>query len=163
MKRLARRVVLGAAALVALLLAVLVLANWGTVRDHVEAWHFQLTRETRVVKGEGWLCGVVSREENLFRNLTAFSGRAVIFACDEDNEYDAPLPGDMTLGGPEGVLRVLASMNYRVLEQHFPRRAYVVINPSLARASGQEPGSPRNWGLSERDKERLRKALSGAR
>ena len=163
MKRRARRAAIGAAALVAVIVAFLVVANWGTLRDHVESWHFQLTRETRVVKGEGGRCGNVSREENLFIDLTVFSGRAVIFACDEDDEYDPPLPADMTLQGVDGVLRVLASMGYRVLEQRFSRRAYVVINPSLARASGHEPDRPRSWGLSERDKDDLRKALSGAR
>src|SRR5688572_3070678 len=46
MKPRARRVTMGVAALVAALLSVLVVTHWGTVRDHVEAWHFQLTRET---------------------------------------------------------------------------------------------------------------------
>jgi len=42
----ARGITIGAATLVALVVAVLVVANWGSVRDHVEAWHFQLTRKT---------------------------------------------------------------------------------------------------------------------
>ena len=47
MKRRARRVVLGAAALVAVLVAVLLAANWGAVRDHVEAWWFVVLEDTR--------------------------------------------------------------------------------------------------------------------
>jgi hypothetical protein len=42
----------GGAALVAFVVAFLVAANWATVRDHVEAWHFQLTRETETVTAE---------------------------------------------------------------------------------------------------------------
>ena len=41
MKPRAWRVVLGAAALVAVLVAALVVSHWSTARDHVEAWHFQ--------------------------------------------------------------------------------------------------------------------------
>jgi len=53
MKRRARRAVIGAAALVVvLLLAALVVANWSTIRDHIEAWHFQLTRETTAIDPE---------------------------------------------------------------------------------------------------------------
>ena len=40
---------MGVVALGAALVAVLVVANWGTVRDHVEAWHFQLTTKTEMV------------------------------------------------------------------------------------------------------------------
>jgi len=50
MKPRARRITVGAAALEAAVLAVLVVINWGTVRDHVEAWHFQLTRNTKTIQ-----------------------------------------------------------------------------------------------------------------
>jgi len=40
MKRRVRRAVIGAGVLAAMLVLVLVLANWTTVRDQVEAWHF---------------------------------------------------------------------------------------------------------------------------
>ena len=46
MKPRARRVTTGMAVLVIVLVVVLAVANLGTVSDHVEAWHFQLTRET---------------------------------------------------------------------------------------------------------------------
>jgi len=46
MKPRSRRITIGAAVLAVPLVAVLAIANWGTVRDHVEAWHFHLTRET---------------------------------------------------------------------------------------------------------------------
>ena len=46
MKPRACRITVGAAALGAGVLAVLVVANWSAVRDHVEAWWFQLMRKT---------------------------------------------------------------------------------------------------------------------
>ena len=33
----------------ALVLVALIVANWSTVRDDVEAWHFQLTRQTETI------------------------------------------------------------------------------------------------------------------
>ena len=57
MKPRARRVTMGVAVLVAIILAVLVATHWGTVRDHVEAWHFQLTTETETVIAEPILRG----------------------------------------------------------------------------------------------------------
>src|SRR5688572_31459205 len=49
MKRRARRAVIGAAALVVVVIVLLVVAHRDTVRDHLEAWHFQLTRETKIM------------------------------------------------------------------------------------------------------------------
>jgi len=46
MKPRARRLTSAAACLTAGVIVVFVVLNWSTVRDHVEAWHFQLTRET---------------------------------------------------------------------------------------------------------------------
>ena len=46
MKRRPRRATIGAVALGTSLVAILAVAYRDTVRDHVEAWHFQLTRET---------------------------------------------------------------------------------------------------------------------
>jgi hypothetical protein len=62
MKRHAWRVTIGAAALGAVLLAVLVVANWSTVRDHIEAWRFQLTTEKETI--EPFERGVTTDEEH---------------------------------------------------------------------------------------------------
>jgi len=48
MKPRARRVTIGAV-LGAVLVAALVVTHWGTVRDHVEAWHFQEDRNEQLV------------------------------------------------------------------------------------------------------------------
>jgi hypothetical protein len=49
MKPRARRVTHAAAVLGAGVLGVLVVTHWGTVRDHVEAWWFLVTRETGTI------------------------------------------------------------------------------------------------------------------
>jgi len=49
MKPRARRITIGAAAVAVVLVAVLAVAYWATVRDHVEAWHFQLTRKAKTI------------------------------------------------------------------------------------------------------------------
>ena len=126
MKRRACRITNGTAVTLAFLVAVLTATHWDRVCDHIEAWRFQATRKTGVAEGGG-RCGNVSRAENLFLDLAALSGRPVIFAWDDDDEYDVALPGDVTPRGVDAVLRVLALNDYRVLEQRFPRRAFVVI------------------------------------
>src|SRR5688572_11969517 len=62
MKPRARRITIGAAALVAVLVAVLVVANWGTVRDQVEAWRFQPTTKKETI--EPFERGVTTDEEH---------------------------------------------------------------------------------------------------
>src|SRR4030095_4493405 len=49
MKPRARRITIGAAALVAVVVTVLVAANWATVHDHIEAWRFQLMGEVDLI------------------------------------------------------------------------------------------------------------------
>jgi hypothetical protein len=50
MKPRARRVTIATAALGAGVIAVLVVLNWGAVRDHVKGWWLQLTRETETIE-----------------------------------------------------------------------------------------------------------------
>ena len=50
MKPRARRVTLAAAVLGIGIVAVLVVAHWGTVRDHAEGWVFLLTTETLTIR-----------------------------------------------------------------------------------------------------------------
>ena len=167
MKRRARRPVIGAAALVAVIVAVLVVANWGTVRDHLEAWHFQLTRETATIepgpktapasfKGvalplAGQARSSESRASNrqsihrqetsehlvvpagagigragLLEMLANYSERAVI--CEKSEEYGVMfwIRDGQTVGGAD-VVQLLNDDGCRLLEQRFPRRAYVVV------------------------------------
>ena len=100
MKPRARRITIGAAALAVVLLALLVVANWGAVRDHVEAWHFQLTRKTISTEG---ICPLIFDSEDL---------------PEEWRNFYNHLSGGQSF---------LPHDDYRFLEQRFPRRAYVVI------------------------------------
>ena len=70
MKPRARRVAIGAAVLGAGVVGVLVALNWGTVRDHVEAWHFQLTTETEMMEPKASMSqGALHPDELLFWNV----------------------------------------------------------------------------------------------
>jgi len=133
MKQRARRAVIGTGALGAVLLIALVVANWSTVRDHVQAWHFQLTRTTETLEPWCGRCGNQTETALRFFGLADMSGRPVIFALDEN--YDVPTWGNpplppyrsLALKSANDVMRVLEGEGWRVLEQRFPRRAYVVI------------------------------------
>ena len=141
MKRRARRVVLGAAALVAVLVAVLVLANWGLVRDHVEAWHFQLTRETETIEPRArrpTRTGPIAKEEYFFHFAADELHSSVIIdplevrpdvrhagGSSRDARYEALRQFLEFSEG--GIIVCLEKSGWRVLKQRFPRRAYVVI------------------------------------
>ena len=151
MKQRARRAMILTAALGAIVTAVLVIANWGTVREHVEAWHFQLTRKTETIEpgttppvpftrvarplaswassSEGPFIGIVHLD--LLGILASYSERAVIY--EEDGALCWIRQGQ-TLGGAD-VVQLLNDNRYRLLEQRFPRRAYVVIrDPTMLRS-----------------------------
>ena len=121
-KRRTRRVVLGAAALVALVLGALVVANWSTVRDHVEAWRFQLRQETAMIESDPKGMSRQPRtEEQLLHFAAARFHRPVIFSPREVTSSRL-----RTMRG-RGVREILENRGWRFLEQRFPRRAYVVI------------------------------------
>jgi len=149
MKRRARRVVIGGAALVAVVVGVLVATHWGTIRDHVEAWHFQLTRDTQVLipepgrKGQPGLSVITTvlrpnmeprysvNPGEFLRLLKDFSGTPVIV---QPHEYLSEMDLELALSYLDGsritgedALRELRAAGFRILEQRFPRSAHVVI------------------------------------
>jgi hypothetical protein len=71
--------------------AVLVVANWGTVCDHVEAWRFQLTRETKTIEPQ-WQNEAPEPWSTQFYSifLAQYSGQPVILAVDSTDELLAP-------------------------------------------------------------------------
>ena len=151
MKPRARRVTIGAAALVAVLLAVLAVANWSTVRDHVEAWHFQLARDTRTIEplAEG-ASGTYNPEERLLHIAANRMSASVIFVPPPQHPFarracDLPLQDLLprTRWLPKQAIKpLLEKEGYRILKQRFPRRAYVVIRD--ADAHPDEWWLPRN-------------------
>lgn len=133
MKRRARRVAIGAAAAGSLLVAILIVANWEVVRDHLAAWHFQLTRETKTIAPlvRGAALGPHPAEESLLRIAARPLHHPLIF----DPREAVPLPpvSGLRKSFPyteRAARRFLETYGYRVLEQRFPGRAYIILRPS---------------------------------
>jgi hypothetical protein len=127
MKPRARRAVIGAAALGAALAIILVSVGWGTVRDHVQAWNFQLTRETVTAMAET-PCTNSSLVGRLCFELADRSGCPAIFAPEEPIVICAGVGGGAAAPrSARSIIGFLQWAGYRTLEQSFPRKAYVVI------------------------------------
>jgi hypothetical protein len=157
MKRRARRTTIEVAILAVLAVApvaVLAFAHWDTVRDHVEAWHFQLTRETktadpkldrgpeRLYRGgyyglEGLKALPIDEREPFYEaptpwlcSLAEWSDNPVIYNRAEVSSrkyYIVVSTTDEKTRRPSGILRIVRGNGWRVLKQRFPQRAYVVI------------------------------------
>lgn len=136
-----RRITCAAAAAGCLVVAGLLVLHWSAVRDHVEVWWFVATRETEILipggeNGTYW---------EPFSILAASTGRPVIFNTRDavsrqivdlpvfsifELTYDDPPPDPYerlrTLSG-EALLDALRQDGFRILEQRFPRAAYVVV------------------------------------
>jgi hypothetical protein len=120
MKPRARRVAVATAVLGAGALAVVLTA----LRDHIEAWRFQLTRDTKTVPQD---CGDATSPPILCL-LARSSGWQVIF----DARDAGSLGWSSDMRSPQDILNLLRGFRWRVLEQRFPRRAFVVIRDGHA-------------------------------
>jgi hypothetical protein len=162
MKPRARRVTIAAAVLGAGVVAVLAVANWNTVRDYVEAWRFQLTMETKTIDPsaasngspasiEVWPDGGGGHTAYLLDWLQALansSGLPVIVDYPSWIEsvfvrgINTPRNASpVVVGGitTKSALQALWGDGCRVLEQRFPRRAYIVVgDPSYERGGSSE-------------------------
>jgi hypothetical protein len=159
MKTRAQRLTLATAAVGIAILGTFAALHWGTVRDHVESWRFQLTTETETIEPEPALQGIPMTLEAsmssspgrrsvvggngarharpvrgyepsaILRVLASYSGRHAIFATDENSTpHSRIILGSRFEGVTAHIAREILEKNgYRVLEQRFPRRAYVVI------------------------------------
>jgi hypothetical protein len=122
-----KRIAFAAAIIGGEVVALLVVGHWATVLDHFEAWTFQLTRQTKMVQplvterqSDIWL--VQSRLPYL--GLANFSGWPVIVDPGSLPDYSHGEGEQVTT---ESLLESLRNNGWRVIEQRFPRRAYVVI------------------------------------
>ena len=146
MKRRARRIAIVATSVLAALVSVLVFTNWSTVRDHIDAWHFQLTRKTEVFDPFRVTPDRVNEEGVLvylspgLQILSTHARRSII--CDPEETKDIGLWRVVRRLTPEEVVRVLEEEGHRVIEQRFPRRAYVAIRLEEEEAHQQD----RPWG-----------------
>jgi hypothetical protein len=129
MKRRGWRVALTVATLGLALAAGLVALNWATVRDHAEAWWFLMMREP-----EGEISPPALREtpvvhvKEVHLSLLALSsGCPVVFDRDALPAWTGLMPDPQYRGSTAAILQHLRDYGYRIVEQRFPRRAYVVV------------------------------------
>jgi hypothetical protein len=146
---------------------------WRVVLDHVEAWRFQLTRDTKTIKPDPALEAQpletrrgfnkkLTREklvmfeqdvgtcffdaECLFQVVANSSGCPVILhpaMSSADITLWMLTPAWMDSANADAAVGLLRSDGYRVLEQRVPRRAYVVIRDERSELELGPPGFPR--------------------
>jgi len=126
MKRRPGRVAAGVAALATIIVALVAITHWDAVRDHVKVWRFQLTRETRTLTPGPRSSGQSLTTIMLF-HLVDTSGRPVIT---EASEGTVRIVLDAPVRSVHDAVRLLAINGWRVIEQRFPRRAYIVVSAS---------------------------------
>jgi hypothetical protein len=130
-KRLTLGVTITAAALGVGLVAALAIADWRTIRDHLEAWRFQMMRATdRIPPGPlpsrfSWTTdeGEHPALPLLFCMLANHYGHPVIFDAAGIQEIRFPaVPATEAL-------EVLKAKGWRVIEQRVPQPAHVILRP----------------------------------
>jgi hypothetical protein len=145
MKRRGLRVALTTGAIGLAPIAGLVAFNWGVVRDHAEAWWFQTTSEARTFQPTDKPSPLLQPEFQLMC-LAIHTGCAVVgdpacfpkspshntwrYIVQHAREVDGTVRLDGIMPGPDtasGMLQALRSDGYHIVEQRFPRRAYVVV------------------------------------
>jgi hypothetical protein len=154
MKPRAKRVTIAAAVLGAGVVVVFVALNWGTVRDQVEPWRFQVSNKTETIEPDPILAGIpadleadiyspdlfvgsvrngiaingcVYSSSSLFRVLANCSGYPVIFASEEADDTRITFSSRFRKVTTEIARAILETNGWRIIEQYFPRRAYLVI------------------------------------
>jgi hypothetical protein len=100
------------------------------MRDHIEAWHLQLTRATRTIEPDDVIPPGHPVEEHMLLHVARSLRRPVIFAP-EDIRQPLRWPTRLRIGG------LLEANGWHRLEQRFPRRAHVLTRTQ------PEPNSPR--------------------
>ena len=151
MKPRARRVTVAAAVLGLTVVAALLVLNWGRVRDHVEAWHFQLTKETETIEHEaGREAGRLERvplegidwklvgDWKLMGRRSPMKVKELLGVVAEDSGCPVIVESKSAFAlalcvimpphakGTGAALAALRTEGWRIVEQRFPRRAYVL-------------------------------------
>ena len=151
MKRRGKRIAFTVAAAGLAVVLVLGTIHRGAVRDHLEAWHFQLTRKTKTVTpgsaGRSFtsLCEKVGmgprsvvQDEVLLGVLAERSGRSVIW--DPAGPTWAFVLGQgEELRTAADATRILRAGAWRVLDQRFPRRAHIVLHDEPPPGAAGDP------------------------
>jgi hypothetical protein len=142
MKPPARRIAIGAAVTGAVLVGLLGVSCRETVRDHIEAWRFQLARRTEtvhpsaLVRTASLLSPLVEARRPGSAPSSLWEGHVPLLQV-AANELHGPVifdPEDAPASTPGETRRtvcnirgVLARGGWRLIEQRLPRRAYVLI------------------------------------
>ena len=104
-----------------------VVANWGTVRDHIEARRFQITRDARTFEP---LPERTTRTPLWEEEWLQFAAERMDCPVIVDSlEMPSFHVGCVSEKGIEE--EALERKGWRVLEQRFPRKAFVVKGPSI--------------------------------
>jgi hypothetical protein len=130
MKPRAHRAVVVTAAIGMALIAVLVATHWATVRDHVEAWHFQLTRQTETIKlGHD---DPVIMERNVYVQVEGLPFQLTMGSRMSSPRDKGPAQvhwerfGQGKIAPVDHILWLASLGGCRVIEQRLPRGTYVV-------------------------------------
>jgi hypothetical protein len=93
------------------------------ILEHVEAWRFQIARKTALADPTA---GTIS-----IRGMEAYSGPALVF---DPAEFGAwPYFTGTEWVDTADLVVILGASGFRIIEQRFPRRAYVVIRDERPR------------------------------
>jgi hypothetical protein len=121
MKLRTRRLTTRAIALGAVVVSVLAIAHWNTVRDHFEAWTFQFRRATKTIEPLTRSPAARYSEETLLHVAANELSCPVIV----DPQQLSLIPVEL-IPGTE-ITALLKKQGWRLLKQHLPRNAYVLI------------------------------------
>jgi hypothetical protein len=127
MKRRGWRVALTVATLGLALVAGLVALNWEAVRNQVEAWRFVVTRETEEILPDPMFINTSDLGPvPAFTLLSSCTGRPVVCDRTKDNRpFYSSTQWDKA--DKDFILNALKNHGFRVIEQRFPRLAYLVV------------------------------------
>jgi hypothetical protein len=111
-----------------------VVFNWAIVRDHIESWWFVMSRTTETI-----LPNPIQREDPtsraqrndfpFLRLIADFSGRPVIFELTDGLlASEILLKSQVHPGTADAAKLLLQADGWRIVQQYFPRPAYVIIS-----------------------------------
>jgi hypothetical protein len=122
--------------------------NWDVVRDHAEAWWFEMTTRTESLLPDPSKKGMAAKNASpwpprleCLQFIADYSGVPVIFDAENSDleEVSTWAKRGLSCATAEASLNVLRDGNWRIIRQSFPRAAYVAIGlPNYAQEAWPE-------------------------
>lgn len=146
MNRRGKRITLGVVAVGLTMVLGLAVAYRKPILEHVEAWHFQLTRKTETVEPDPLYAGASKfvphsgsfslylAQGDLLRLLADCAEVPVVLEAKQPPGYQKLRRGYITA---EVALREFRDQGWHIVAQRLPRRAYIVVR------AGHRPSRPR--------------------